>query len=133
MMLVDINQWRAAIGCFRAFTCRSARFRYVRRFFSVLLQIIRLYQFAVWFIFISLLILPLSVAAHLFVHKIYPESCFLPLFSRLYSCVRILLYVLSGLLKWVPFYIVRPLPFKISYNPLYFPRLCSLICCMPCH
>ena len=72
-------------------------------FFSVLLQIIRLYQFAVWFIFISLLILPLSIAAHLLVYTFYPESYFLSLFSRLYSCIRILLYVLSGLLKRVPF------------------------------
>ena len=100
-MLVDMNQSRAAIGCFRAFTRRSARFRYVLRFFSVLLQIIRRYQFAVWFMFISLLILPLSVAAHILVHAIYSEPCFLPLFSHLYSCIRILLYLLSELLKWV--------------------------------
>ena len=54
MMLVDISQWRAAIGCFRVLTCRSERFSCALSIFSVLLQILKLYQFAVCFILIAI-------------------------------------------------------------------------------
>ena len=54
VMLVDISQWRVAIGCFRVLTCRSERFSCALSIFSVLLQILKLYQFAVCFILIAI-------------------------------------------------------------------------------
>ena len=104
MMSVDINQWRAAIGCFRIFTSRSESFCCAPSFFSVLLQILRLYQFAVCFILILIVILPFTAAVHFFIgHLGYAQSCFLPLFSRTYSYIRIISYVLFELLKRIPF------------------------------
>ena len=45
VMLVDINQRRSAIGCFPVFTCTLERFPCALSFFSVLLPILKLYQF----------------------------------------------------------------------------------------
>ena len=67
MMSVDINQWRAAIGCFRVFTSRSESFRCALNFFVVLLQILRLYQFAAFFILISIVTLPFTAAVQFFI------------------------------------------------------------------
>ena len=104
VMLVDISQWRAAIGCFRVFTCRSERFSYALSFFSVLLQILKLYQFAVGFILIAIVILPSTITVHFFIgHLVYARSCFLPLFSHSYSCIRLVSYILFELFKRIPF------------------------------
>ena len=104
MMLVDISQWRAAIGCFRVFTCKSERFSYALSFFSVLLQILKLYQFFVGFIFIAIVILPFTITVHFFIgHLVYARSCFLPLFSHSYSCIRLVSYILFELFKRIPF------------------------------
>ena len=104
MMSVDINQWRAAIGCFRVFTTRSESFCCVLNFFVVLLQVLRLYQFAACFILISIVTLPFTAAVHFFIgHYIYAQSCYLPLFSRTYSYIRLISYVLFELLKRIPF------------------------------
>ena len=103
-MSVDINQWRAAIGCFRVFTTRAESFCCVLNFFAVLLQVLRLYQFAACFILISIVTLPFTAAVHFFIgHFVYAQSCYLPLFSRTYSYIRVISYVLFELLKRIPF------------------------------
>ena len=104
MMSVDINQWRAAIGCFRVFTSRSESFRCALNFFVVLLQILRLYQFAACFILISMVTLPFTAAVQFFIgHLSYAQSCYLPFFFRTYSYIRTISYVLYELLKRIPF------------------------------
>ena len=104
MMLVDISQWRAAIGCFRVFTCTSERFSCALSFFSVLLQILKLYQFGVGFILIAIDILPFMITVHSFIgHLVYARSCFLPSFSNSYSCIRLVSYILFELFKRIPF------------------------------
>ena len=67
MMLVDICQWRAAIGCFRASTQRSVRFHCALTLVSMVLRVFRLYKFACSFIFISTIILPFTIALQFFV------------------------------------------------------------------
>ena len=86
MMLVDICQWRAAIGCFRASTQRSVRFHCALTLVSMLLQVFRLCKFACSFIFICAIILPVTIAIQFFVgHLLYPYALFLPLFTLTYS------------------------------------------------
>ena len=103
VMLVDISQWRAAIGCFRVLTCRSEKFSCALSIFSVLLQILKLYQFAVCFILIAIVILPFTITVHFFIgHVVYARSCFLPLFSNSYLCIRIVSYILFELFKRIP-------------------------------
>ena len=104
VMLVDISQWRAAIGCFGVFTCRPERFSCALGFFSVLLPILRLYQFAVCFILIAIILLPLTITVHFFIgHLVYARYSFLPLFSHSYSCLRIVSYILFELFERIPF------------------------------
>ena len=75
MMLVDICQWRAAIGCFRASTQRSVRFHCARTLASMFLQVFfRLYKFACSFIFISAIILLLAYNCD----SIFPRPLVLP-------------------------------------------------------
>ena len=70
----------------------------------MLLQALRLYQFAACFILISIVTLPFTAAVHFFIgHFIYAQSCYLPLFSRTYSYIRVISYVLFELLKRIPF------------------------------
>ena len=103
MMLVDICQWRAAIGCFRAFTQKPVRFHFGLTLVSMLLQVFRLYKFACSFIFISTIILPFTIAIQFFVsHLLYPNALFLPLFSLTYSHARVFLYLVFELSKRIP-------------------------------
>ena len=103
MMLVDICQWRAAIGCFRASTQRSVRFHRALTPASMFLQVFRLYKFACSFIFISAIILPFTIAIQFFAgHLFYPNALFLPLFSLTYSHASVFLYLVFELSKRIP-------------------------------
>ena len=59
-MLVDINQWRAATGSFKALTSKSERFC-IQNPFAMLLLIFQLYLPAFCFTLISTTILPLTI------------------------------------------------------------------------
>ena len=135
MMLVDICQWRAAIGCFRASTQRSVRFHCALTLASMFLQVFRLYKFACSFIFISAIILPFTIAIQFFAgHLFYPNALFLPLFSLTYSHARVLLYLVLELSKRIPlalYCLFRSKWGKISF--LWLAYLQSYAVCLTFH
>ena len=46
----------------------------------------------------------LPITVHFFIgHLVYARSCFLPLFSHSYSCIRLVSYILFELFKRIPF------------------------------
>ena len=84
LMLVDINQWRAAIGNFRALTSKSERFC-VHKPFELLLHIFKLYLSASCFTLTSATILPFTIALYVLLCLLpNSEPYFLQIFSSTY-------------------------------------------------
>ena len=105
-MLVDINQWRAAIGIFRS--SLGCYCKVIKRMnpFKIASLVLKMYLFCSVFIAISILLLPLTMIIQsitLFLCYRYPTSCFLPLFTQLYCYSKIMLYTLLKLTKGLPF------------------------------
>ena len=81
MMPVDMNQWRATIGCFHLSIQNLSPLRKTVKPFSTLFQICKLYWFCCCFTAISVLVLPLTLmmqflAVHFVLQNIY--SNFIP-------------------------------------------------------
>ena len=94
-MLVEINQWRAAIGCFRASVQISSPLRKSIKLFSTLFQILKLFWFCYSFIAISILALPCAIT----MHSVTSQSCFLPLFARVHHFAKTVLYTTLEIFK----------------------------------
>ena len=78
MMLVEIHQWRAIIGCFRISQPSLFTSRKTVRPFLILFQIFKLLYFCCRFIAISILVLPVSLITHFVVaHSTVAQLCFL--------------------------------------------------------
>ena len=92
MMQVDINQWRATIGCFRlAMKSNSPMIKAVG-LLSILCQILKLYWFCCRFIAISMLVLPLAlILQFIAVHFVATQTFPLPLFARLHRFAKIVI------------------------------------------
>ena len=98
-MLVDINQWRAAIGSFKALTSKSEKFC-VQNPLAMLLQIFQCYLSAFCFTLISTTILPLTITIFSLLSLLsYSEPYFWQIFSKIYWSVKILICCLPKLLK----------------------------------
>ena len=116
-MPVEINQWRATIGCF----CVSIQKKYPLssnvRPLSTLFEIFRLYIFCHGVIAVSILFLPLTLTIQfLAVYSIAPELCFLPVFARINRFAKILLYVSVGLIKRILLHVIVIARYKYLHS-----------------
>ena len=104
MMPVEVNQWRATIGCFRATMQILSPSSKLFRPISVLVQVFQLFCFCYGFVAISMLILPLMLLIQfLALHCVATQLHFFPLFARMHHFAEIVLYVTAELLKRIPF------------------------------
>ena len=103
MMPIEINQWRATIGCFRVSVQNLSPLSRNVRPLAILFQIFKLFWFCYLFIAVSILVLPFALALQfLAVHSVAPELCFLPLFARMHQSAKVVIYVTVELFKRIP-------------------------------
>ena len=103
MMPVEINQWRATIGCIRGSMHFLSPVSKNFRPFSLSFQIFKLYWFVVLFIAIAVFALPLTLTVQFLAeHSMVSKLCFLPLFARVHRFAKTVIYVAVELLKRIP-------------------------------
>ena len=103
MMLVEINQWRATIGCFRVSIQISSPLSKSPRPLCVLVHILKLYWICCCFIAVSIIVLPLTLMIHfLAVHSVATQLRLMPLFARIHHLVKIVIYTTVELFKRIP-------------------------------
>ena len=130
MMPVEINRWRATIGCFRVSMQNLSRLSRNVRPLSILFQILKLYWFCYWFILVSILVLPFALTVHfLAVHFILPELCFLPLFARMHRSAKIVLYVSVEAFKRIPLGVIFIVRCKFLHSRDIFLYIACVACC----
>ena len=113
MMAVEINQWRAAIGCFRASFQRNFSLSNPVTPFSILSQILRLYWLSICFLAVSIVVLPLALLIYfLAVHSLATQLYFLPLFASVHHFATIVIYTTFELFKRIPLGIIRLFRYK---------------------
>ena len=104
MMLVEINQWRATIGCFRISHPNLSISREIVTPLLILFHIFKLLFYCYCFIAISNFVLPGSLISHFVAaHSTVAQLCFLPILASLHYFVRIELCVFAEILKRFPF------------------------------
>ena len=135
MMLVEINQWRAAIGCFRASVQKSSPLRKSVEPFSILFQILKLYWFCYCFIAISILALPCAITIQfLKVHSVTSQSCFLPLFARVHHFAKTVLYTTLEIFKRIPRCIIGLVRYRhVAVRQFLFLYAYFYIGCLTCN
>ena len=107
MMPVELNQWRATIGCFRVSIETSSPMSKNVRPFSILSHVLNLYWFCCCFIAISTIVLPFVLMVQfLLVHTVATQLCFLPLFARMHRLAKIVIYTTFELFKRIPHVII---------------------------
>ena len=115
MMPVEINQWRATIGCFHPSMQLSLPVSKTIRPVSMFTQVLKLYWFCCCFIAISILVLPFALTAQfLAVHTVVTQLRFLPLFARLHQLAKGIIYTTVELLKRIPLALTGLVRFKNS-------------------
>ena len=103
MIPVEINRWRATIGCFRASSKSLRPQSKTINPLSILFQVSKLYVFCCCFIAISIFVLPWALIMQFFaVHSLLPQVGFLPLFARMHHFARTVIYVTFELVKRIP-------------------------------
>ena len=113
MMAVEINQWRAAIWCFRASFQRNFSLSNPVTPFSILSQILRLYWLSICFLAVSIVVLPLALLIYfLAVHSLATQLYFLPLFASVHHFATIVIYTTFELFKRIPLGIIRLFRYK---------------------
>ena len=114
MMPVEINRWRATIGCFRISLQKSSLLRKTVQPFSTLFQVIKLYWFCCCFIAISILVLPLTLMQQFCVmhFAVTTRSFFLPRFARVHLFVKMVIYTSVELFKRTPLFVIN----QVHYN-----------------
>ena len=135
MMPVEINQWRATIGCFRVSIQNSSPLKKSVKPLSILFQILKLFWFCYCFIAISIFVLPLTLTIQfLAVHSVTNQSCFLPLFARVHHLAKAVLYTSLELFKRVPFGIIGLVRYKhAAVRQLLFLYAYFYIGCRTCY
>ena len=98
-MPVEINQWRATIGCFRLAVKNISPMIKTVGLLSILFHILKLYWFCCRFIAISILVLPLTLILQFLVTT---QTCPLLLCARLYKFAKIVIYMTVELSKRIP-------------------------------
>ena len=102
-MSVEINQWRATIGCFRLAMKNISPMIKTVGLHSILCQILKLYWFCCRFIVISILVLPLTlILQFIAVHSVATQTCPLLLCARLHQFAKIVIYMTVELSKRIP-------------------------------
>ena len=134
-MLVEINQWQAAIGCFRASVQKSSPLRKSVEPFSILFQILKLYWFCYCFIAISILALPCAITIQfLKVHSVTSQSCFLPLFARVHHFAKTVLYTTLEIFKRIPRCIIGLVRYRhVAVRQFLFLYAYFYIGCLTCN
>ena len=103
MMQVEINQWRATIGCFPVSIQISSPLSKSVRPFCVLVHILKLYWMCCCFIAVSIIVLPLPLMIHfLAVHSVATQLRLMPLFARIHRLAKIVIYTTVELFKRIP-------------------------------
>ena len=126
MMPVEINRWRAAIGCFFVSLKRQSPMSKVFRPFSSLLLTFKLFWFCYNFIAISTLALPTTlILQFLAAHSIAMQLCFLPLFVHVHQFAKTVVYVTIELLKRIPLGVIILVRYKyVHCQYAYFNTAC---------
>ena len=107
-MYVCVDQWRAAIGCFRQSLAVLRLVSFPFQPFVLLFLILKLYLFCRSFISLSILALPIAVLIQVVEsHTFDPNFSLLPLVAQLHSLTKIVLYVALEIFKRTPFYLLR--------------------------
>ena len=134
-MPVEINQWRAAIGCSRASIQKLLPISKIAMSLSFLFQLFRLCWFCCCFIAVSILALPLAlVILFVAVHTLAIHLCILPLFARMHHFAKVVIYMIYELLKRIPLGIICLVRYKylaVKHHLLLYTYLC--IWCIMCN
>ena len=136
MMLVELNQWRATIGCFRASIKTSSPMSRIVQPFSVLSRALELCLFFYCFIAISIIVLPLVIIVQpLAMHTtIATQLYFLPLFARMHRPTKIVVYPTIELHKRIPHAIFGLACYKRkTAKHILFPYVHFYIGCITCY
>ena len=135
MMPVEINQWRATIGCFRVSIQKSSPLKKSVKPFSILFQILKLFWFCYCFIAISIFVLPFTLTIQfLTVHSVTSQSCFLPLFARVHHFAKTVLYTTTELFKRIPLGVISLVRYKhAAVRQFLFLYAYFYIGCMTCN
>ena len=133
-MPVEINRWRATIGCFRLCTQRSCPRSKPFRPISILLRVFRLFWFCYCFIAVSTFVLPFAlIMQFLAVHSMETQSCFLPLFARVHHFAKTVLYLTVELSKRIPVGVIGIVRYKrVALKQFLFLYSYFHIGCMTC-
>ena len=104
MMLVELNQWRATIGCFRVSIKTLSPMSRIVQPFSVLSRVLELYWFCYCSIAISIIVLPFVIIVQsLAMHTTITTQLYcLPLFARMHRLTKIVVYSTIELDKRIP-------------------------------
>ena len=103
IMPVEINQWRATIGCFCLSMQSLSPLGKAVKPLSILFQVLKLYWFCCSFITISIFVLPLTLTIHfLALHSVATQLYFLPLFAHMHCLAKVAIYTAVELLKRAP-------------------------------
>ena len=134
-MPVEINQWRATIGCFLLAMKNISPMIKTVGLFSILFHILKLYWFCCRFIVISILVLPLTfILQFLAVHFVATQTCPLPLYARLHQFARIVIYTTVELSKRIPLAVNGLIRCKrFAVKKLLFGYAYFYIVCMTCY
>ena len=107
MMLVEINQWRATIGCFILSIQLLSSLSKGARPLCVLVDILELYWICCCFIAVSIIVLPLTLMIHFLpVHSVATQLHLMPLFAHIHRLAKIVIYTTVELFKHIPCLII---------------------------
>ena len=116
IMPIEINQWRATIGCFCLSIQSLSPLGKAVKPLSILFQVLKLYWFCCSFITISILVLPLTLAIQpLALHSVATQLSSLPLFARMHCFAKVAIYTAVELLKRTPCGIIGLIRKKRSF------------------
>ena len=97
MFLVDINQWRAAIGCFCVLLHSQAKFLFLFDLSSLIWQIAKLFCLFYFSICVSIFFLPVKAIVHFFdFHSVYSQYIFSSFSPFSYSITWKVLYAIAS-------------------------------------
>ena len=113
MMPVEVNQWRATIGCFRLSIQILCPLSKTVSPSSIFLQVFKLCWFRSCFIAISILVLPfVLITQFLVLRSVDTQSCFLFLFARTHNLAKSVIYTTVELLKRIPLAVIDLIRYK---------------------
>ena len=129
-MPVELNQWRATIGCFNASIPRLCPLSKNVWPLSILLQVTKLYWSCFCFIVIATLVLPaVLITQFLAVHCFVNRICFLSLLARVHHFTKTVFYVSVELSKRIP----RGFVIHVRYKYIHSQYAYFYTACIACY